>query len=98
MIRHGLITELRIIGASEAASLILDMKAQLEKERAELAAARAEIDRLKRGKSCEGCGRIPSNFIDNSPPCSDRCYECSRFYYDNFKPRDPSAAQGVKNG
>jgi len=54
-----------------------------ESLRADLAAARAEIEELKRGKSCALCGQPPNV-----------CMDCARRNsVDYFKPRDPSAEQ-----
>lgn len=59
---------------------LTDRLAQVERER----------DELKRGKSCDGCAHLNGQLI------GDVCAGCIRMCneVDNYKPRDPSAAQG----
>ena len=56
-----------------------------------------ELDDMKRGKSCAGCESFDplGGYTDGA---DSPCIGCSRFEpRDNFKPRDPSSAQGELN-
>lgn len=70
------------------------MGRQLAMASIELEDAHKERDEFKRWKSCEGCESFDSlgGYTDGA---DSHCIGCSRFEpRDNFKPRDPSAAQG----
>ncbi len=66
---------------------LTDLLAQVERER----------DELKRCVSCDGCKH---HSTDHSYHCSgyDRCARMLPMLHDHYEPRDPSSAQGEKNG